>query len=107
MLHFKEHNQPAFDELAWAVRTGGNAWRKTHDGLSQFEWLQQDPKEEHKFSKAMQQVDGLGEQASHTKAFLLWVELDIRKNCSTIGWELSTEAKPIGSISGVNKADSL
>ncbi len=61
MLHFKEHNQPAFDELAWAVRTGGNAWRKTHDSLSQFEWLQQDPKEEHKFSKAMQQVDGLGE----------------------------------------------
>ncbi|BDA50265.1 3'-hydroxy-N-methyl-(S)-coclaurine 4'-O-methyltransferase [Coccomyxa sp. Obi] len=63
MLHFKEHNQPAFDELAWAVRTGGSAWRKTHDGLSQFEWLQQDPKEEHKFSKAMQQIDGLGTHA--------------------------------------------
>ncbi len=61
MLHFTEHNQPAFDELAWAVRTNGNAWKKTHEGLSQFEWLQRDPKEEHKFSKAMQQVDGLGE----------------------------------------------
>ena len=69
MLHFKEHNQPAFDELAWAVRTGGNAWRKTHDGLSQFEWLQQDPKEEHKFSKAMQQVDGLGKEPPHDKTF--------------------------------------
>ncbi|EIE23271.1 S-adenosyl-L-methionine-dependent methyltransferase [Coccomyxa subellipsoidea C-169] len=66
MLHFTEHNQPAFDELAWAVRTNGNAWKKTHEGLSQFEWLQRDPKEEHKFSKAMQQVDGLGTHAMAT-----------------------------------------
>lgn len=60
MLHFNEDNKPAFDELTWAVRTGGNAWKRAYGGLSQFEWLQQDPKEEHKFSQAMKQVDGLG-----------------------------------------------
>ncbi len=60
VLHQTDHNKPAWDELAWAVRTGGKAFEKTHDGLSEFEWLKLDPKEEDKFSKAMKQVDNMG-----------------------------------------------
>ncbi|EIE20123.1 S-adenosyl-L-methionine-dependent methyltransferase [Coccomyxa subellipsoidea C-169] len=66
ILYFTEHSNPAFDELAWAVRTNGHAWKKTHDGLSQFDWLQLHPKEEQLFCKAMQQVDGLGTHAMAT-----------------------------------------
>lgn len=60
MLHQTDHNKPAWDELPWAVRTGGKAFEKTHNGLSEFEWLKLDPKEEDKFSKAMKQVDSMG-----------------------------------------------
>lgn len=60
VLHQTDHNKPAWDELPWAVRTGGKAFEKTHNGLSEFEWLKLDPKEEDKFSKAMKQVDSMG-----------------------------------------------
>ncbi|EIE23146.1 hypothetical protein COCSUDRAFT_66185 [Coccomyxa subellipsoidea C-169] len=66
VLHQTDHNKPAWDELAWAVRTGGKAFEKTHDGLSEFEWLKLDPKEEDKFSKAMKQVDNMGTNAMAT-----------------------------------------
>lgn len=60
ILHQTDHNKAAWDELVWAVRTGGNPFEKTHDGLSEFEWLKLDPREEDKFSKAMKQVDSMG-----------------------------------------------
>ncbi|BDA50119.1 Acetylserotonin O-methyltransferase [Coccomyxa sp. Obi] len=66
ILHQTDHNKLAWDELVWAVRTGGNPFKKTHDGLSEFEWLKLDPKEEDKFSKAMKQVDSMGTNAMAT-----------------------------------------
>lgn len=44
----------------WAVKTGEKPFEKTHGGLSAWEWLKKDPREEDKFSKAMQEVDSMG-----------------------------------------------
>jgi hypothetical protein len=48
----------------WAVKTGQNAFKKTHNGLSEFEWLKLNPAEEDKFSKAMKEVDSMGTSPS-------------------------------------------
>lgn len=60
VLHQTDHNKPAWDELVWAVKTGEKPFEKTHGGLSAWEWLKKDPREEDKFSKAMQEVDSMG-----------------------------------------------
>ena len=56
-----DHNKPAWDELLWGVRTGDPPFEHTHNGMSEFEWLRANPAEEDKFSKAMKEVDSLGE----------------------------------------------
>jgi len=56
-----DHNKPAWDVLLWATRTGDLAFEHTHNGKSEFEWLKANPAEEDKFSKAMKEVDSLGE----------------------------------------------
>ena len=62
-----DHNKPAWDELLWGLQTGDPCFEHTHDGLSEFEWLKENPKEEDKFSKAMKEVDSLGEiQQNHS-----------------------------------------
>ena len=63
-----DHNKPAWDVLLWATRTGDLAFEYTHDGKSEFEWLKANPAEEDKFSKAMKEVDSLGEAF---KSFIL------------------------------------
>ncbi len=55
--------KPGWDELAWAVKTSDKvAFEKRHDGLSFFQWLRSDPDQEDIFSKAMKEVDSMGEQ---------------------------------------------
>ncbi len=61
VLHMTDHNKPAWDELLWGVRTGDPPFEYTHNGMSEFEWLKANPSEEDKFSKAMKEVDSLGE----------------------------------------------
>ena len=61
VLHMTDHNKPAWDVLHWATSTGDLAFEHTHQGLSEFEWLKANPAEEDKFSKAMKEVDSLGE----------------------------------------------
>ena len=61
VLHMTDHNKPAWDMLHWATCTGDLAFEHTHKGLSEFEWLKANPAEEDKFSKAMKEVDSLGE----------------------------------------------
>ena len=60
VLHQTDHNKPAWDQLAWGVRTGGQPFEETHGGLSQFAWLKTKPAEEQKFSKAMTDIDSMG-----------------------------------------------
>ena len=60
VLHQTDHNKPAWDQLAWGVRTGGQPFEETHGGLSQFAWLKTKPAEEQKFSKAMTEIDSMG-----------------------------------------------
>ena len=60
-----DHNKPAWDELLWGVRTGDPPFEYTHNGMSEFEWLKANPSEEDKFSKAMKEVDSLGEAYTH------------------------------------------
>ena len=60
VLHQTDHNKPAWDGLAWAVRTGGRPFERAHDGLDQFAWLKAHPAEEDKFSRAMSEIDALG-----------------------------------------------
>ena len=64
VLHMTDHNKPAWDVLHWATSTGDLAFEHTHQGLSEFEWLKANPAEEDKFSKAMKEVDSLGEAPS-------------------------------------------
>ena len=65
VLHMTDHNKPAWDELLWGVRTGNPPFEYTHNGMSEFEWLKANPSEEDKFSKAMKEVDSLGEAYTH------------------------------------------
>ena len=60
ILHQTDHNKPAWDHLAWGVRTGGQPFEETHGGLGQFAWLKTKPAEEQKFSKAMTEIDSMG-----------------------------------------------
>ncbi|KAK9822171.1 hypothetical protein WJX81_004798 [Elliptochloris bilobata] len=46
-------------EMEWVVRTGGNAFRKTHNGDSLWELLKTDPKRAEDFSRAMVGMDGM------------------------------------------------
>ncbi|KAK9822176.1 hypothetical protein WJX81_006917 [Elliptochloris bilobata] len=49
----------AYAELGWVVKTGGDAFRKTHDGKALWEVLQEDPKREADFSRAMSATDDM------------------------------------------------
>ena len=64
VLHQTDHNKPAWDGLAWAVRTGGRPFERSHDGLDQFSWLKAHPAEEDKFSRAMSEIDAMGALSS-------------------------------------------
>ena len=68
VLHQTDHNKPAWDQLAWGVRTGGQPFEETHGGLSQFAWLKMKPAEEQKFSKAMTEIDSMGGALRMTQA---------------------------------------
>ena len=59
-----ENDKPAWDEMLWSIKTGENAFRHTHDGMSEFEFFEANPDREVIFSRAMHEVDSLGERCS-------------------------------------------
>ena len=48
-------------EQPWRVLTGGDCFRKTHGGIGPWEWLHAHPALEDGFSRAMAEVDSMGD----------------------------------------------
>ena len=62
LRHFKEESLPAWHELTWAVKAGGNAFEKAH-GQPFFAYIKDRPAMELQFSQGMATLDHTGAHA--------------------------------------------
>ncbi|KAK9835321.1 hypothetical protein WJX81_001718 [Elliptochloris bilobata] len=66
VCHMMEDNKPAWDALAWGVRSGGDIFAHTHGGQDQWAYFQASARQEHQFSRAMASVEHLGMHSAVT-----------------------------------------
>ena len=58
-------SKQAWCEQPWKVLTGGMCFEKTHGGSGFWDWLEAHPATEDGFSRAMTEVDSLGESCKN------------------------------------------